>query len=172
MGPVLGGWLTDHYSWHWVFLINLPVGIASLVLVWLFVYDSPVLIAERAKLLRRGFKIDYVGFVLIAIGFGCLQYMLDRFERDDGFSSDKIIALAIVAGVALIAMVFWELNHPQPLVNLRLLKSAPFAISNVIMFLFGFAPRLHHPTPAAILPGVARLRCAHRRHDPRAWAAR
>jgi len=137
VGPVLGGWLTDHYSWHWVFLINLPVGLISLTLVWLFVYDSPVLIAERARLLRRGFKIDYVGFALIAIGFGCLQYALDRFERDDGFSSDIILTLSIVAVLALVAMVVWELHHPQPLVNLRLLRSAPFAISNVIMFLFG-----------------------------------
>ena len=137
VGPVLGGWLTDHYSWHWVFLINLPVGIMSLVLVWFFVYDAPVLIQERARLLRRGFKIDYVGFILIAIGFGCLQYVLDRFEREDGFSSDLITGLSILSGLALIAMVFWELKHPQPLVNLRLLRSMPFAISNVIMFLFG-----------------------------------
>ena len=138
VGPVLGGWLTDHYSWHWVFLINLPVGLISLALVWLFVHDSPVLIKERAQLLKRGLRIDYVGFVLIAVGFGCLQYVLDRFERDDGFSSDKILLLAIGSGVSLVAMVFWELWHPQPLVNLRLLRSIPFSISNVIMFLFGF----------------------------------
>ena len=95
------------------------------------------LIAERAKLLRRGFRIDYVGFILIVIGFGCLQFVLDRFERDDGFSSDTITLLAIASGLALIAMIAWELWHPQPLVNLRLLRSFPFAISNVIMFLFG-----------------------------------
>ena len=138
VGPVLGGWLTDHYSWHWVFLINLPVGLLSLTLVWLFVYDSPVLIKERAKLLKGGLKIDYVGFVLIAVGFGCLQYVLDRFERDDGFSSDTILLLALISGAALMVMVFWELWHPQPLVNLRLLRSIPFSISNIIMFLFGF----------------------------------
>ncbi len=137
VGPVLGGWLTDHYSWHWVFLINLPVGVLSLVLVWLFVHDSPVLKQERARLLRRGFRIDYIGFVLIAVGFGCLQYVLDRFEREDGFASDTILLLSIISAVALVAMVFWELHHPQPLVNLRLLRAFPFAISNVIMFLFG-----------------------------------
>ncbi len=138
VGPVLGGWLTDHYSWHWVFLINLPVGIASLVLVWLFVYDSPLLIKERAARLKRGLKIDYVGFLFVVIGFGCLQIVLDRFERDDGFSSPFILSLSIAAVVALVALVFWELNTKQPVVNLRLLKSVPFAISNVVMFIFGF----------------------------------
>ncbi len=135
---MLGGWLTDHYSWHWVFLINLPVGLASLALVWMFVHDSPLLIEERAARLKRGLKIDYVGFLLVAIGFGCLQIVLDRFERDDGVSSTVILSCSIAAAVALVALVFWELWHKQPVVNLRLLKSAPFAISNVVMFLFGF----------------------------------
>ncbi len=138
VGPVLGGWLTDHYSWNWVFLINLPVGIASLVLVWLFVYDSPLLIKERAERLRRGLKVDYVGFALVAVGFGCLQIVLDRFERDDGFSSGFITVLSLSAGLALLGLVIWELIHPQPVVDLRLLKSPAFAISNVVMFLFGF----------------------------------
>ena len=138
VGPVLGGWLTDHYSWHWVFLINLPVGILSLVLVWLFVHDAPVLIKERAALFKRGLKIDYVGFILIAIGFGCLQYVLDRFEREDGFESGTILLLSLISGASLITMIFWELWHPQPLVNLRLLRSLPFTVSNLIMFMFGF----------------------------------
>jgi DHA2 family multidrug resistance protein len=138
VGPVLGGYLTDHYSWHWVFLINLPVGLLSLALVWLFVYDSPLLIKERAERLRRGLKVDYLGFVLVAIGFGCLQIVLDRFERDDGFSSGFITALSLISALALTGLVIWELVHPQPVVNLSLFKSAPFAISNVVMFLFGF----------------------------------
>ena len=138
VGPVLGGWLTDHYSWHWVFLINLPVGLASLALVWLFVHDSPLLIKERAERLRRGLKVDYFGFVLVALGFGCLQIVLDRFEREDGFSSVLITLMSIAAVVSLVSLVFWELRHPQPLVNLRLLRSTPFAISNVVMFMFGF----------------------------------
>ncbi len=138
VGPVLGGWLTDHYSWHWVFLINLPVGLISLLLVWFFVYDSPLLIRERAERLRRGFKVDYVGFALVAIGFGSLQVVLDRFAREDGFSTPWVTALAVVAALALGALVVWELRHEQPVVNLRLLRSAPFAISNVILFIFGF----------------------------------
>ena len=138
IGPVLGGWLTDHYSWNWVFLINLPVGIASLALVAIFVHDSPLLIQERRERLRRGLRVDYFGFALVAIGFGCLQFVLDRFERDDGFSSDFITLLTLASAVALITLVIWELRHPQPLVNLRLFKSAPFALSNAVMFMFGF----------------------------------
>ena len=138
VGPVLGGWLTDHYSWHWVFLINLPVGLASLTLVWLFVYDSPLLIKERAARIAKGIKVDYFGFVLVAVGFGCLQVVLDRYERDDGFASSFITLMVIASVSSLVGLVFWELWHPQPLVNLRLLKSKSFAISNVVMFSFGF----------------------------------
>jgi len=138
VGPVLGGWLTDSYSWHWVFLINLPFGALSLALTWLFVYDSEVVKADRRKLLARGLKIDYVGFALVALGFGALQVVLDRFERNDGFSSPFILTFSIISVVSLIGLVIWELVHPQPVMNLRLFKIPAFAISNVVMFLFGF----------------------------------
>jgi len=138
IGPVLGGWLTDSYSWHWVFLINLPFGALSLVLTWLFVYDSPLVQADRKKLLERGLKIDYLGFALVILGFGCLQIVLDRFEREDGFSSPIILGFTVVSAVSLVALVVWELVHDQPIVNLRLFKVRAFAISNVVMFLFGF----------------------------------
>ncbi len=138
VGPVLGGWLTDSYSWHWVFLINLPFGALSLVLTWLFVYDSETVQADRRKLIARGLKIDYLGFALVALGFGALQVVLDRFERNDGFSSPFILTFSIIAAASLIGLVIWELVHPQPVMNLRLLKIPAFAISNVVMFLFGF----------------------------------
>ena len=138
IGPVLGGWLTDSYSWHWVFLINLPFGTLSLVLTFLFVYDSPALQADRKKLLDRGLKIDYLGFAFVALGFGCLQIVLDRFERDDGFSSPFILFFTVVAAVSLVSLVIWELLHDQPIMNLRLFKIPAFAISNVVMFVFGF----------------------------------
>jgi DHA2 family multidrug resistance protein len=138
VGPVLGGWLTDNFSWHWVFLINLPVGAISLTLVWLFVYDSPLLQKERRERLRRGLRIDYFGFILIALGFGCLQIVLDRFERDDGFSSPFISSLSAISFVSLATLIVWELIHPQPMMNLRLFRHLPFAISNVVMFMFGF----------------------------------
>ncbi len=138
IGPVLGGWLTDSFSWHWVFLINLPFGLISLTLTYFFVYDSPLVQKERRERLARGLKIDYVGFLLVAIGFGCLQVVLDRFERDDGFSSSFITSFAVASAASLVALVVWELNHDQPVVNLRLLKIPAFAISNIVMFAFGF----------------------------------
>ena len=138
VGPVLGGYLTDTFSWHWVFLINLPVGMLSLALTWLFVHDSPTVVREREERIARGVKIDYVGFILVAIGFGCLQVVLDRYERDDGFSSTFISCFAIASAVCLIGLIIWELWVDQPIVNLRLLKAPAFAISNMVMFTFGF----------------------------------
>ena len=138
IGPALGGWLTDTYSWHWVFLINLPIGLLSLALTAIFVVDSPALKRDREHRLAKGLKIDYVGFALVALGFGCLQIVLDRFSRDDGFSSNFIMMLSLISGTSLVALMFWEWFTPQPVMNLRLLKSRAFAISNVVMFMFGF----------------------------------
>ena len=138
VGPVLGGWLTDSFSWHWVFLINLPMGIISLTLTWFFVYDSPLVQKERRDLLARGLKIDYFGFLLVVLGFGTLQVVLDRFEREDGFSSPLIVIMTVICVASLILLVVWELLHPQPVMNLRLLKNRAFALSSVIMFMFGF----------------------------------
>lgn len=138
IGPVLGGWLTDNYSWHWVFFINLPVGLLSLVLTCFFVYDSPLVKEERRKLIEKGLKVDYVGFILVAVGFGTLQVVLDRFERDDGFSSPFITTFATISALSLTSLIVWELITPQPVVNLRLFKSRAFAISNIVMFFFGF----------------------------------
>ncbi len=137
IGPVLGGWLTDTYSWHWVFLINLPVGALSLTLTYFFVYDSKQVKEDRRELLAKGLRIDYLGFALVAIGFGALQIVLDRFERDDGISSSFILGLSIVSGISLVSLVIWELMHPQPIVDFRLLRSRAFAISCVVMFMFG-----------------------------------
>jgi DHA2 family multidrug resistance protein len=93
---------------------------------------------ERRDLLARGLKIDYLGFVLVALTFGTLQVVLDRFERDDGFSSSFILTMTTICVTSAITLIIWELNHPQPLMNLRLLKSRAFAISNIVLFLFGF----------------------------------
>jgi MFS transporter, DHA2 family, multidrug resistance protein len=138
VGPTLGGWLTDAYSWHWCFLINLPVGLLSLVLVQLFIVEPEALKRDRRRLLAGGLRVDYVGFALVAIGFGALQIMLDRYERDDGFSSGFITSLGLIAAISLLTLVVWELFHPQPAMNVRLMKSRAFAISCTVMFLFGF----------------------------------
>jgi DHA2 family multidrug resistance protein len=98
VGPTLGGWITDNYSWHWIFLINVPIGAVSLALVnWLV--EPPVLQQERQERLRGGLKIDWVGFVLIALALGCLEVVLDRGEIDDWFQSNFILTFAIISAV-------------------------------------------------------------------------
>jgi MFS transporter, DHA2 family, multidrug resistance protein len=138
IGPILGGWLTDQFSWHWVFLINLPVGVLSLALTWFFVYDSPALKRDRAALIKRGLKVDYIGFILVVVGFGSLQIMLDRFEREDGFSSPFIMTFGIIALVCLSVVVVWELYHPQPVMNVRLFRFRSFSVSCILMLGVGF----------------------------------
>ncbi len=137
IGPVLGGWLTDAYSWHWVFLINLPFGLLSLALVFLFVDEPAALKRDREKLFRDGFKIDYLGFVLIAVGFGSMQIVLDKFERADGFDSPLIFWLSVTCVVSLSFLVLWEWQHPKPAVDLRMLQHRNFAICSGLMFLVG-----------------------------------
>jgi DHA2 family multidrug resistance protein len=138
VGPTLGGWLTDNYSWHWCFLINLPVGLLSLTLVQLFVVEPDALKRDRQRLLAGGLKVDYIGIALTVLGFGALQIMLDRYEREDGFSSNFITTLAVIAGISLLSLALWEMWHPKPAVNVPLLRSRAFAISCLVMFLFGF----------------------------------
>ncbi|MGD0104975.1 MAG: DHA2 family efflux MFS transporter permease subunit [Rhodopila sp.] len=138
IGPVLGGWLTDNLSWHWVFLINLPVGLLSLTLVGLLVVEPDVLRRERRERLAKGLNIDILGLILVVLGFGALQIVLDRFELDDGFSSGFISTLSIISGGSLFGLFVWELFHPQPVVNIRLLGYRNFGICCGLMFLVGF----------------------------------
>lgn len=138
LGPILGGWLTDSYSWHWVFLINVPVGCLSLALTGWLVHDSPALKRDRAALLKRGFTVDYIGFALVALGFGALQILLDRFEREDGFGSLLINSCAAISFVSLTFLVVWEIYHPHPVMNVRLFRYRSFAISCVLMLAVGF----------------------------------
>ena len=138
IGPVLGGWLTDNLSWHWVFLINLPVGLLSLTLVGWLVVEPKVLQDERRQRLAKGLNIDILGLILVVVGFGAVQIFLDRYEQDDGFSSSFITGLAVVGFGSLLALIAWELMHPQPVVNVRLLGHRTFGICCGLMFLVGF----------------------------------
>jgi DHA2 family multidrug resistance protein len=134
LGPAFGGWLTDHYSWHWVFLINLPVGIVAATLSFWLLVEPELETRERQERWRRGLRIDYVGFVLVALGLGCLQVVLDRGERADWFSSDFILAFSAIAAVALTALVVRELAIEEPVVDLPLLRDRGFLAANIVRF--------------------------------------
>jgi DHA2 family multidrug resistance protein len=136
-GPTLGGWITDSYSWHWVFLINVPIGILSLVLVSLFVEEPEALKRQAIKLWARGIRVDYIGFALVALFLGCLEITLDRGQREDWFSSGLIVTTAIASGLAFIAFIPWELSHKEPIVNIKLFRSGNFIIANLFMLLMG-----------------------------------
>jgi DHA2 family multidrug resistance protein len=137
IGPLLGGWLTDSFSWHWIFLINLPVGVLALTLIWLLV-DEPPAVREDTAQFRRHFVPDWLGFLLVAATFGCLQVVLDRFQEDDGFSSDLITGFFIVFVSSAALLVWWERRHPQPVFDVRLFRVGSFAAANVVMLLVGF----------------------------------
>jgi DHA2 family multidrug resistance protein len=137
LGPTLGGWITDNYSWHWVFLINVPIGILSLILVGIFVDEPPALVRRAQELLRGGLKIDFIGFFLAALFLGALEVTLDRGQRDDWFSSPMITSFVILGGLALAAFIPWELTRKDPIVRIDLFKRANFAISNIFMLLVG-----------------------------------
>ena len=137
VGPLLGGWLTEDYSWHWIFLINLPFGLLSLTLIW-FLVDEPQAVKDDTKKFRANFIPDWLGFLLVALTFGCLQVVLDRFQQDDGFASDTITVFFIVTVFSAIALVWWELRHPQPVFDVRLFRYRSFATACLLMFLLGF----------------------------------
>jgi MFS transporter, DHA2 family, multidrug resistance protein len=139
VGPVLGGWLTDALSWHWIFLINLPIGLLAFTLTSVFVTEPKILREERLALLKTGgFKLDYAGLAMVAIGFAALQMFLDKYELDDGFSSSFIIASFAVAVVTLSFLVLWEWQHAQPVMNVRLLFNRNFGICCVVNFTVSF----------------------------------
>src|ERR1700749_3361735 len=131
VGPPLGGWITDHWSWRWVFFINIPIGIISLILTSRLVSD-PAEFSLEVEAARRGGKlrIDGLGIVLIAIGFACLDVVLDRGPIDDWFESRFISLLFLIAITALVVAVVWEWRHPDPVVEIRLLRDRNFALAS------------------------------------------
>jgi DHA2 family multidrug resistance protein len=131
MGPVIGGWLTDAYSWRWVFYINIPVGIISLIMAKLFVFDPPYL-------QRKSEGIDYWGIGMLAVGMGALQVMLDKGQQEDWFSSNMILILAIVAVVLLSVFIIRELVAKHPIINLYVFKNRTYALGVLMMTTVGF----------------------------------
>jgi DHA2 family multidrug resistance protein len=137
IGPTLGGWLTDNFSWHWIFLINAPLGLLLITMAGGLVKDSAQQKAIQAQRRTSAFSIDYVGFALIAVGMGALQIMLDKGQQEDWLESGFIQVLLLTTVVSLVMLVWRELRHPHPIVNLRLLGNANFALANIIMIGIG-----------------------------------
>jgi MFS transporter, DHA2 family, multidrug resistance protein len=133
IGPTLGGWITFNYSWRWIFFINIPVGVATWLLVRRFVEDPPYL----SRLKRAGVKLDYIGIALLALGIGALQILLDKGQEDDWFGSHFITTLVVVATVCLISLVIWEWFQKAPIIDVHMFKNFNFASSNLMMFTLG-----------------------------------
>jgi DHA2 family multidrug resistance protein len=133
IGPTLGGWLTDNYSWRWIFYINLPVGIMTLLLVLHTLEDPPYLVRNRTA----GVRVDYIGIGLLALGVGALQVLLDKGQEDDWFGSHFIVTLALVSAISLISLVFWELHSKTPVIDVRMFKSFNFSVACLMIFFLG-----------------------------------
>ncbi len=133
VGPTLGGWITFNYSWRWIFLINLPVGILALGLVYRLIEDPPYL----GRLKTAGVKLDYIGIAFLVLGVGALQVILDRGQEDDWFGSHVIVTLAIVSSVCLVSLVIWEWFNKNPIIEVRLFKSFNYLGANMMMFTLG-----------------------------------
>jgi DHA2 family multidrug resistance protein len=135
IGPTLGGWITDNYSWRWIFYINVPVGLLSLYLTHKIVEDPPYIEKERQKMMTN--RIDYMGLGLITVGMGCLQIVLDKGQEDDWFSSRKILTLSVMAVVLISWFLVNEWFHSNPIVDIKLLKQRNFATAVLMMFVLG-----------------------------------
>jgi len=131
LGPVLGGWLTDNFSWRWVFYINLPIGIASIVMTKAFIFDPPYLRKPRGK-------IDAVGIGLLVLGIGALQFVLDKGQQEDWFDSRMIMALTGVSALALLTFIIHSFWSPDPVLDLRVLKDRTYAAGVSLMTVLGF----------------------------------
>ena len=133
IGPTLGGWITDNFSWRWIFFINIPVGIIAFFLVTRLVEDPPWIKPDRSRL----FSMDYMGLAFLTLSMGGLQIMLDKGEENDWFASSFIRFFAVCFIGGLIALVIWEWNQKNPLINLKLFRFKNFAICCFLMMLVG-----------------------------------
>ena len=131
LGPVLGGWLTDNYSWRWVFYINLPVGLASIIMTKMFIFDPPYLRRPRTG-------IDFWGIGLLTLGIAAAQIVLDKGQEDDWLASKFILALTVACISALVLFIIWELLVPNPVVQLRIFKERSYATGVLLMTIVGF----------------------------------
>jgi DHA2 family multidrug resistance protein len=133
IGPTIGGWITDNYSWRWIFYINIPVGILALILTQRLVQDPPWIKADRKNLL----KLDYIGLAFLTLAMGGLQIMLDKGEENDWFASSFIRTFATMFVIGMTGLIWWEWRHKAPLMNIKLFKFKNFAICTLLMMLVG-----------------------------------
>ncbi len=133
IGPTIGGWITDNYTWRWIFFLNIPVGIVSIILTSRIVEDPPYLKKVRKKL----GSVDGIGLGLLAVTIGALQIMLDKGQEKDWFSSNLIVALALTAGIGLIAFLWRELTAEHPVIDLSLYRSRNFSMTQLVMLVIG-----------------------------------
>lgn len=131
IGPTLGGWITDSFTWRWIFFINIPVGILSILMTTMLIKNPPYM-----KKLRL--RIDYIGIAFLSVGLGFLQVVLDKGQRDDWFGSHFIVWASIIGAVGLVGAVIWELLQKEPVVDLHLLKERNFAVAVFTMYILGF----------------------------------
>jgi DHA2 family multidrug resistance protein len=135
IGPWLGGWITDNFSWRWIFYINVPVGIVSLILTSLLVSDPPYM---KRHSIRSGFRIDYIGIGLISLGLGSMQIILDKGQREDWLASGFIKVFFVLMLLGILGGIIWELRQKEPVVDLKMLRDRNFAVSTLAMFFLGF----------------------------------
>ena len=131
IGPLLGGWITDNWSWHWIFYINVPIGVIPILMAFVFIVDPPYM--ERIKT-----RIDTWGILFLVVGFGCLQIVLDKGQREDWFSSTFIVCLSFISVSSLFLFVLVEFSTERPIVNLRTFRDLSFSMGNTIMFFVFF----------------------------------
>jgi DHA2 family multidrug resistance protein len=136
IGPTLGGWITDNYSWRWIFFINIPVGLLSIFLTSMLIFDPPHLSGSESGGAKR-VRIDYIGLGLLSVGLGFLQVVLDKGQRDDWFGSTFIVWCSVAAAAGLVGSIFWELRQKDPIIELHLFKDRNYAVATATMFALG-----------------------------------
>ncbi len=137
VGPTLGGWLSDNVSWHWCFLINGPVGLATIALIAVILQESQAVTEQREKARKEGGGFDLIGFLLVATFLGALEVMLDRGLDDDWFGSQFIVNTAVVCGAAFVLMIPWEITRRHPMIDLRMVAKRQFGACFLVMLATG-----------------------------------
>jgi DHA2 family multidrug resistance protein len=131
IGPTLGGWITDNYSWRWIFYINIPIGILAVLMSNMFVEDPPYIRQQRPG------RIDYIGFGFMALALGAMQLVLDKGQEDEWFASSFITWFTVICVTAAIIFIIWELSSSEPIVDLRVLMNRNFAVGTSLMIILG-----------------------------------